>query len=149
MISSAHAREETDTITIQNSEGAETSMPSMESGFASLVPMLLIFAVFYFLLIRPQDKRRRLQEALVLGVKKGEDILTNAGLFGKVMSINDSDNTIMVRVAKDVEMKMLKSSIADIVSRTKPDGDKKDSKKGDKQEADKKNPATKAKPKKK
>jgi preprotein translocase subunit YajC len=86
--------------------------------------MVLIFVVFYFLLIRPQEKKRRQQAQLVSEVKKGEEILTNTVLFGKVVEINDSDNTIMVQVAKDVEIKMLKNSIANIISRNKGEDSK-------------------------
>ena len=116
---------DTDTITIQDTEEAQTTgAPTVTDGLSSLVPMLLIFVVFYFLLIRPQEKKRREQEKLVVGVKKGEEILTNAGFFGIVTKINDSDNTIMVQVAKDVEVKLLKNSIADIVSRNSKEAPK-------------------------
>ena len=90
--------------------------------------MVLIFVVFYFLLIRPQEKKRRNQETLVSGVKKGEEVMTNSGLFGVISKINDSDNTVMLQIAKDVEIKVLKTSIADIVSRSKKLEDTKDKK---------------------
>jgi preprotein translocase subunit YajC len=129
-----NALADTDTITIQDSTTESPAPAPIESGWTSLVPMVLIFVVFYFLLIRPQEKKRRQQAQLVSGVKKGEEVLTNTGLFGKVTQINDSDNTMMVQVAKDVEVKMLKNSIADIISRTnkenakdvKPDTTKKE-----------------------
>lgn len=110
---------DTDTITIQDSEGTPDAPPAIESGLTSLVPMVLIFVVFYFLLIRPQEKKRRAQETLVAGVKKGEEVLTNTGIYGVVTKINDSDNTVMVRIADNVEVKMLKNSITDITSRSK------------------------------
>ena len=119
----------TDTITVQDASSAPAAPPPVESsGWMSLVPMVLIFVVFYFLLIRPQEKKRRNQETLVSGVKKGEEVMTNSGLFGIVTKINDSDNTIMVQIAKDVEVKVLKNSIADIVSRSKKIEDNKDKK---------------------
>lgn len=111
---------DTDTITIQDSGNTPDAPPPIEPNWmSSLAPMVLIFAVFYFLLIRPQEKKRKAQESLVSGVKKGEEILTNSGIFGTVTKINDSDNTIMVNVAKDVEVKILKNSIADIISRSR------------------------------
>lgn len=117
-----NAYAEGDTITLQDTEAAPKAPPSMmESGWASMVPMVLIFAVFYFLLIRPQEKRRRQQESLVSSVKIGEEVLTTSGMFGKVTKINDSDNTVYVEVAKDVEIKFLKNSIADVISRSKND----------------------------
>lgn len=117
-----NAYAEGDTITIQDTEAAPKAPPSlMESGWTSMVPMILIFAVFYFLLIRPQEKRRRQQESLVSSVKNGEEVLTNSGMFGTVTKINDSDNTVYVQVAKDIEIKFLKNSIADVISRSKKD----------------------------
>lgn len=119
---------DTDTITLQGSESLPDSPPAIESGLTSLVPMVLIFVVFYFLLIRPQEKKRRAQETLVSGVKKGEEVLTNAGIYGVVTKINDSDNTITLRIANDVEIRMQKNSIADIVSRSKVDNNPADKK---------------------
>jgi preprotein translocase subunit YajC len=95
---------DTDTITVQDTNNTPSAPSAIESGWTSMVPMVLIFVVFYFLLIRPQEKKRKAQESLVLGVKKGEEILTNSGIFGVVTKINDSDNTIMVNVAKDVDV---------------------------------------------
>ena len=119
----------TDTITVQDTSSAAAAPPPVESnGWTSLVPMVLIFVVFYFLLIRPQEKKRRNQETLVSGVKKGEEVMTNSGLFGVISKINDSDNTVMLQIAKDVEIKVLKTSIADIVSRSKKPEDTKNKK---------------------
>lgn len=117
-----------ETINIQETESIPNKPQSTESILTSLVPMVLIFFVFYFLLIRPQEKRRKRQEAFVKGVKVGEEVMTNSGIFGKVTKINDSDNVIFLKVADNVEVKMLKTSIADITSRS----ESKDSKSTDK-----------------
>lgn len=125
IINEAYAQEnsqastQTDTITLQDSDALPKAPESVGSNWTSLVPMVLIFAVFYFLLIRPQEKRRRAQQDVVSGVKKGEEVLTSSGIIGIVSKINDSDNTIVLSIAKDVEIKMLKTSISDILSRTK------------------------------
>lgn len=111
------AKDTTDTITIQDTDSMPEAPASIESGWTSIIPMILIFVVFYFLLIRPQEKKRRSQETLVSGVKKGEEVVTNSGMFGTVTKINDSDNTILVELAKGVEVKMFKSAIVDIISR--------------------------------
>ena len=108
-----------DTVTLQDSDALPKAPESIGNSWTSLVPMVLIFAVFYFLLIRPQEKRRRAQQDLVSGVKKGEEVLTNSGIIGIVSKINDSDNTVHISIAKDVEIKMLKTSISDILSRSK------------------------------
>lgn len=112
--------DEGDTIKIQESEALPKAPDQIQSsGWTSLVPMLLIFAVFYFLLLRPQEKRRKQQENLVGSVKKGENVVTSSGIFGTVTKINDSDNTVEVEIAKDIQVKMLKSAISDIISRQK------------------------------
>jgi len=123
-INQAYAQDEqastqVDTITLKDSDALPQAPESIGSNWTSLVPMVLIFAVFYFLLIRPQEKRRRAQQDVVSGVKKGEEVLTNSGIIGIVSKINDSDNTVLLSIAKDVEIKILKTSISDILSRTK------------------------------
>ena len=89
----------------------------IESTWTSFVPMILIFVVFYFLLIRPQEKKRKEHEKLVSSVKKGEEILTSGGIVGKVVKINDSEPTILVEIAENVVVKVLKSAVSDIMSR--------------------------------
>lgn len=91
----------------------------IQSGWSSMVPMVLIFAVFYFLLIRPQERRRREQQNILSTVKKGEEVLTNSGIFGIVTKINDADGAMWIEIAKDVEIKVLKTAISDITSRPK------------------------------
>jgi preprotein translocase subunit YajC len=114
--------QETDTISIQETQ-EQLSPPAPESSFystlTSLAPMLLIFVVFYFFLIRPQDKRRREKEKLISSVKKGEDVVTNSGIFGRIVNVNDTDNTIDLEIAENVEIKILKTSILDIITRHK------------------------------
>src|SRR5690349_14653057 len=126
----AHAS--SDTISIQSQEAAPVVAELSQSGWMSMIPMVLIFAVFYFLLIRPQEKRRRQKETLVSGVKKGEEVLTSSRIFGIVTKINDSDNTVDLEIAKDTQIKVLKSAIADITSRAKEENNKKIKNKKDK-----------------
>lgn len=127
----------TDTVTLQDSDSLPKAPESPGNSWTSLVPMVLIFAVFYFLLIRPQEKRRRAQQDLVSGVKKGEEVLTNSGIIGVVSKINDSDNTVHITIAKDVEIKMLKTSISDILSRSKKEEIKDNKPSAKKKSADK------------
>lgn len=103
----------------------ETSdVPNIESSpmqsVTSLLPILLIFMVFYFLLIRPQEKKRREQEKLISTVKKGEEVLTHSGIYGVVTRVTESSDVVEINIAKDVDIKILKSSIADIISRKTP-----------------------------
>lgn len=88
------------------------------SNWMTLVSMLLMFAVFYFLLIRPQEKKRKEHEQTLETIKKGEDVLTSSGIFGKVAKIND-DGTLIIEIAENVTIKIVKSAIAEIISRKK------------------------------
>jgi preprotein translocase subunit YajC len=108
---------DTNAIAITATESLPEAPTSVQSGLTSLVPMLLIFVVFYFLLIRPQEKKRKAAEALVSGVKKGEEIITHSGIYGTISKLNDTEGTAELKIAKDVTIKILKTAIADIVSR--------------------------------
>lgn len=119
LINAAYATD-ADTIEVvsQTQEVPEVSdNDSLQSSLSSLMPFVLIFAVMYFLLIRPQEKRRKELENLVSGVKIGDQIVTNSGIFGKINAINDSDATVTIEIASSVDMKILKSSIADIITK--------------------------------
>ncbi|WP_041472031.1 MAG: preprotein translocase subunit YajC [Rickettsia africae] len=121
-----------DTIEIQETEVVPSETNSLQSGLTSLIPMVLIFAVFYFLLLRPQETRRKEREKLVSEVKKGEEVLTNSGIYGIVTKVSENDNNIEIEIAKDVRIKVLKSAIIDITSRTKEVAVKKENKKNKK-----------------
>ncbi|MFV9930190.1 MAG: preprotein translocase subunit YajC [Rickettsia endosymbiont of Haemaphysalis japonica] len=121
-----------DTIEIQETEVVPVETNSLQSGLTSLIPMVLIFAVFYCLLLRPQETRRKEREKLVSEVKKGEEVLTNSGIYGIVTKVSENDNNIEIEIAKDVRIKALKSAIIDITSRTKEVAVKKANNKKDK-----------------
>ncbi|QCS24548.1 preprotein translocase subunit YajC [Rickettsia parkeri] len=120
-----------DTIEIQETEVVPAETNSLQS-LTSLIPMVLIFAVFYFLLLRPQETRRKEREKLVSDVKKGEEVLTNSGIYGIVTKVSENDNNIEIEIAKDVRIKVLKSTIIDITSRTKEVAVQKENKKNKK-----------------
>ena len=113
--------EATDVIALEGTAQNEVSEASVEQQdsdgwFSSLVPMVLIFAVFYFLLIRPQEKRRRAQNDLISSVKVGEEIVTNAGIYAIVKKVND-DGTLNAEISDNVDVKILKTAVNDITNR--------------------------------
>lgn len=116
-----------DTIAINQSSELTTLPQAPEaigSGWMSMLPMVLIFVVMYFLLIRPQEKKRREQQALVSKVKVGEEVLTNSGIFGRVVKVREDSNIVEVEIAPNTVIKIDKNAIADITSRLKLDNDK-------------------------
>jgi preprotein translocase subunit YajC len=102
-----------------SSEIATSTVDVIQNNLMSFVPMLMIFAVFYFLLIRPQEKKRKEQMNLISSVQKGETIITNSGIYGKVENIDESKATIELEIAKNVVIKIARDSIVDIISRKK------------------------------
>ncbi len=75
-----------------------------------LLPMVLIFAVFYLLLIRPQQKKAKEHKQMLENLKKGDTIITQGGLYGKIVSIEDQ--VVNLEIAKDVKVRMVRGNIA-------------------------------------
>lgn len=90
--------------------------------FVQILPLLLIFVVFYFLLIRPQQKRAKEHAAKIEAVAKNDEVVTGGGLMGKVTKV--ADDHVEIEIAPNVRVKAVKSTIADVKSRnTKPAND--------------------------
>ena len=87
------------------------------SGLGSLLPLVAIFVIFYFLLIRPQQRKAKEHKALLAGVRRGDRIITGGGILGIVTKVLD-DQYVQVEIAEGVRVKLLKGTIADIPSRT-------------------------------
>jgi len=81
-----------------------------------LFPLILIFVVFYFLLIRPQQAKVRAQREMLSGVKRGDRVVTGGGIIGLVTKVI-SDNEIQVELAEGVRVRIIKQTITDIVAR--------------------------------
>jgi preprotein translocase subunit YajC len=94
-------------------EGAAAAGQSADGGLLGLLPLLLIFVLFYFMLIRPQSKRAKEHKNMVAALSKGDEVVTNGGLLGRVSEVGDSFLT--VRVADGVEVKVQKQSVSALV----------------------------------
>jgi preprotein translocase subunit YajC len=89
--------------------GGEGGAGSM---LVSLVPIILIFVIFWLLLIRPQQKRQKEHKKLLTELRKGDKVVTNGGMFGVISSLNDEKNLVVLRIAENTKIEILKSSIA-------------------------------------
>ena len=87
--------------------------------FAQFIPLLLIFGIMYFLLIRPQQKKMKDHQAMVTGLRRGDKVVTAGGVFGKVVKVHD-EGEIEVEIADGVKVRMVQSTIAQVVSKTEP-----------------------------
>ena len=87
--------------------------------FAQFLPLILIFAIMYFLLIRPQQKKMKEHRAMVEGLRRGDQVITQGGLYGKVIKVKDGGE-IEVEIAEGVKVRVVAATIAQLVSKTEP-----------------------------
>lgn len=88
--------------------------------FVSLMPLILIFVVFYFLLIRPQQQRVKQHKSMVEALKKGDQIVTGGGILGKVTRVDAGEPTLMVEIAPNVTVKVARATITEVVTKPTP-----------------------------
>ena len=87
--------------------------------FAMLVPLIMIMGVFWFLLIRPQQKRAKEHQALIQGIRRGDVVTTSGGVIGKVARVLD-DNEVLLEVADNVRMRFQKQAISEVRAKGEP-----------------------------
>ncbi|MEI4233498.1 preprotein translocase subunit YajC [Roseovarius sp. D22-M7] len=87
--------------------------------FAQFIPLILIFVIMYFLLIRPQQKKLKQHKAMVEALRRGDQVVTQGGLIGKVAKVKDNDE-IEVELAEGVKVRVVRSTIAQVLSKTEP-----------------------------
>lgn len=86
---------------------------------ASFVPLILIFLIMYFLLIRPQQKKLKEHKAMVDGLRRGDQVVTQGGLIGKVSRVKD-DGELEVEIADGVRVRVVRQTIAQVLNKTEP-----------------------------
>lgn len=96
--------------------GAAPQAPGMGS---MLVPFAAMFAIMYFLMIRPQQKRAKEQQAMIAALKEGDEVLTASGILGTVKGI--TDKVVTIQIDRDVSVKMLKTQVATVVNGKLPE----------------------------
>jgi preprotein translocase subunit YajC len=94
----------------------EAAVPTTPSPIAGMLPLVLIFLVMYMIVIRPQKKRMQEHEAMVKAVKKGDTVLTNGGIIGRITSVSD-ENTLTVEIASGVEVKVARNMLSNVLDK--------------------------------
>jgi len=94
-------------------EGAAAAGGSAEGSLMGLLPLVLIFALFYFMLIRPQAKRAKEHKSMVAALGKGDEIVTQGGILGKVIEVGDS--FLSVKIADEVVVKVQRQAVTTLV----------------------------------
>ena len=98
---------------------AQTAAPQQVPGggiSSFFVPLIFIFVIMYFVMIRPQKKRQEQQQKLMAGLKTGDRVVTNAGIHGLISNVKE--NTVLVKVADNVKIEMEKSAITTVLKET-------------------------------
>ncbi len=90
---------------------AADTTKSAESGLMSFIPLILVFIIFYFLLIRPQQKKAKEHQIMLGQLKIGNNVYTASGIVGKIKKINNEENLISLEVSENVVITVLKTSI--------------------------------------
>jgi len=88
---------------------ANGATPTPGGGMLSFVPLILIFVVFYFLLIRPQQKKAKEHQVFLSNLKKGDDVVTSGGIHGRITGLTDT--VVTVEIAEGVRIKVNRPSI--------------------------------------
>ena len=88
------------------------------SGFGQFIPLILIFVIFYFFLIRPQQKRAKEHKSMVAALKRGDEVITSGGIIGRIERVLDDDK-VEISIADNVTIQLVKSTVQSLS--TKPD----------------------------
>ena len=89
------------------------------NGLESFIPIILIFVIMYFLLIRPQQKKIKEHKNMVDNLRRGDQVLTQGGIIGKITKVKEGEE-IEVELAKDVKVSIIRSTIVNVLRKTEP-----------------------------
>ena len=85
------------------------------SGFAQFIPLILIFVIFYFFLIRPQQKKIKEHKLMVSSLKRGDDVITSGGIVGKIEKVHEDDKVDLL-ISDGVIVKVVKSTVQSLIN---------------------------------
>ena len=85
------------------------------SGFAQFIPLILIFVIFYFFLIRPQQKKIKDHKSMVTALKRGDEVITSGGIIGRIEKVYDDDKIDLI-ISDNIAVKVVKSTIQSLLT---------------------------------
>jgi len=89
------------------------------AALTSFLPFVLIFAIMYFLMIRPQQRKAKEHKNMIANLRRGDQVVTQGGLIGKVTKVKE-DGEVEVEIAPEVRVRIVRSTITQVVSKTEP-----------------------------
>ena len=87
------------------------------SGFAQFIPLILIFVIFYFFLIRPQQKKVKDHKSMVAALKRGDEVITSGGLIGRIEKVHEDDKVDLL-ISDGITVKVIKSTVQSLLTNT-------------------------------
>ena len=102
-------------ISLAYAMGQQGGTGGSSGGFGAFLPLILMFAIFYFLLIRPQQKKAKQHKQLLSAIKKGDRVVTSGGLHGLVTGI--TEDVVTIEIAPKVRVKIARGSISGVATR--------------------------------
>lgn len=93
---------------------------SQNAGMGSFVPLVLIVLVFYFMIIRPQQKKMKEHTQMVEALRRGDKVLTSGGILGTVKKVDNDADVLQVEIAPDVVVRVMRHTITDVLTRSAP-----------------------------
>lgn len=108
-------------VTPAFAQAAGSAGASGGSALMQFLPLIFIFVIMYFLLIRPQQKKMKETRAMIEAIRRGDMVVTQGGIIGKVTHVKeDGSNEVEVEISQGVKVRVVKSSISQVVSKTEP-----------------------------
>lgn len=101
---------------VSSASAQDAAAGAPASPLSGMIPLVLIFVVFYFLLIRPQQKKYKQHQEMVSNVQRGDDVVTGGGIHGKITKVEEG-STVMVQIAEGIEVKVEKSTITTVIAK--------------------------------
>ncbi len=89
------------------------------AAFGQFLPLILIFVIMYFLIIRPQQKRAKVDQAMRESLRRGDQVVTTGGIVGKVTHVRE-DGEMEIEIATGVKVRVIKSAVVQVLSKTEP-----------------------------
>lgn len=96
-------------ISTAHAMGTQGAAAGQQGGITAFIPLILMFVIFYFLLIRPQQKKAKAHQEMISAIKKGDKVITSGGIHGTVVKVEDA--TVTLEIAEKVSIKMVRANI--------------------------------------
>ena len=92
----------------------------LAGGLSGILPIVLIFGIMYFLMIRPQQKKAKEHKAMVAALRRGDQVMTQGGIIGKVTKVKDDTNEVEIEIATGVKVRFMRHTITAVLNKTEP-----------------------------